>query len=161
MVRLAEMTPSEFDAFRESTARLYADENVRTGGWEAEGALEKARAEVQRLLPEGQSTTGHRFQTIRRGPDDLRVGETWYAYQPCPGGQELFIYWIGVDEAHRRKGYSTAALGFLEAEARHAGAVQMGLHVFGDNLGAQAAYRQFGFEPKNIRMVKPLPRQAP
>lgn len=156
MARLVPMSPQEFERFREWTTQDYAESNVRIGAWESEGAQDRAREEVARLLPDGQQTEGHSFWTIRRETDGLRVGELWQALRPCPGGRELFIYWIGIDAAHRRHGYASAALAWVERAARSAGARRLSLHVFGDNPAAIATYRRFGFTERNLLMSKPI-----
>ncbi|WP_411731667.1 hypothetical protein [Paeniglutamicibacter sp.] len=43
-----------------------------------------------------------------------------------------------------------------EQKAKSAGAVELGLNVFGYNTGARKLYESLGYEPPSIRMAKPL-----
>jgi ribosomal protein S18 acetylase RimI-like enzyme len=67
-----------------------------------------------------------------------------------------WLHDIKVEEAHRRSGYATAILAAVEELAREAGATQLGLNVFGDNLPAIALYHACGYEVTTQQMAKRL-----
>jgi ribosomal protein S18 acetylase RimI-like enzyme len=83
-----------------------------------------------------------------------RVGTLWV--QVNPTGRRAFIYSIEIDAAHRRRGYGRRTLELLEEALRPLGVRQIGLNVFGDNPGAQALYRQMGYEITSMNMQKAL-----
>ena len=155
-VHLVPMTPGEFQAFYDWDLHEYARELVRADLWTEEPALERSLAELTRILPQGQATPNHFFQKIISDPAETRVGEVWYALQTYPVGKELFVYWLGIDEPHRRKGYATAALRSLEAIARQERVRRVALAVFGHNREARRLYDQLGFSPTMLFLVKPV-----
>ncbi len=159
MIRLQEMTAAEFAAFVERETPSYAAENVRLGLWSTAEALERARSEFAKLLPKGLATPDHYLRTIVTQDRGERVGEVWYCRRTDESGPHLWIYWIGVEPAYRRRGYGLATLRELEHEARRLGLGRIALHVFGDNTGAQAAYTRAGYLPRNIIMVRQVPER--
>jgi ribosomal protein S18 acetylase RimI-like enzyme len=156
MVRLRPMTVPEFETLRDWLLPDYAAQHVRAGDWTSEEALERARGEFRELLPAGVATAEHFFWTIRADPGDERVGDLWCALRPSGAGRMLWIYWIGIDPAHRRHGYADEVLRTLETEARRLGASELGLHVFGSNAPARALYEKHGFAATDLVMRRPL-----
>ena len=61
-------------------------------------------------------------------------------------GIELFLYELGVDDAHRRKGVATALLERLETIAIDAGCRGMWVATEPDNVAALATYRSARYE---------------
>jgi RimJ/RimL family protein N-acetyltransferase len=153
MVRLEPMSSSELTELLDRLAPGYAEDHVRAGNWPVEGSLERARAEIAHLLPKGVETPDHFLRTLREEGTGERLGETWY----CRREGELFIFWLGIDPAHRRRGHAASVLHLLEAEARRLGARRMGLHVFAANEGARALYEREGFRPVGILMTRVVP----
>jgi RimJ/RimL family protein N-acetyltransferase len=161
MVRLDPMSAQEYDAFLAWSIPEYAAEHVRAGNWDPAKAIELAQAEHAQLLPKGPETPDHYLRTIVKEPDGKRVGEVWYAVRKQGPVTELFLYWIGIDEAHRRHGYAAEALGQIEREALRLGATRMALHVFGGNTAAQTLYAKLGYSTTNVLMAKELGSQNP
>jgi RimJ/RimL family protein N-acetyltransferase len=156
VVRLQPMSDAEFRLLLDGSIPRYAEEHVRAGQWSPEEALERSREEHARLLPEGLRTHDHFLVTLRAGTPETRVGELWYTVRREGLVTALWVYWIGIDPAHRRKGYATETLRALEDEARRFGADRLQLHVFGANAPARSAYRAAGFEESNVIMTKRL-----
>lgn len=69
---------------------------------------------------------------------------------PAPGAP-ADIQTIAVRPEHRRAGHGRALLLALAEHAVQRGATETLLEVRADNLGAQALYRQLGFEPIAVR----------
>lgn len=156
MVRLDPMTSEEYDAFQAWMIPEYARSGVEQGTWsEAEAAGESAK-QFASLLPKGRDTPDHFLRVVRADEVEGRVGTVWYARRPTPAGVELFVYWIGVDEAFRRRGFASAVFTALEREAQRLGATSIALHVFGKNTGARALYERLGFRATNLRMARPV-----
>lgn len=152
------MAAAEVTRFIDALIPDYAREHVRQSGWDEGTALERARAEVAHLLPEGRDTPGHWFFSIVARPEQTPVGRLWFALRPPAQGGGGFIYDIEIDPPFRRRGHAREALLALEAFAREQGIAQIGLHVFGDNAGAIELYRQLGYETTNLLMRKRVRR---
>jgi ribosomal protein S18 acetylase RimI-like enzyme len=156
VLRLDPMTPEELDRWLAHAIPAYAEDHVRAGRWDAANALELSRAEHARLIPQGVATPDQFLRTLRDAASGQVVGELWYALRKEGARTDLFVYWIGIAEAHRRRGYAREALRALEPEAKRLGADRIALHVFGENTGAQALYRSLGYEVTNLLMAKPV-----
>jgi ribosomal protein S18 acetylase RimI-like enzyme len=156
MVRIEPMTEERFAPFLEENIQKYADQNVRSGRWEAGTAVELSRADHARLLPQGLASPDEFLRSIFDSDSGERVGDLWYSHRGDGGPKQVWIFWIGVDPAHRRHGYATAALRYVETEARRLGCEKVGLHVFAFNTGARTLYEGLGFEATNLVMWKKL-----
>jgi len=154
-VRLAPMTPDEFRAFYDWNLHDYANEMIRAAQASPENALERSLEEMVRLLPQGRETPNHYFRNVISDPGETRVGELWYALQTYPAGKEFFVYWLGIAEPYRRRGYGTAVLRSLETLASNEGVRRVALAVFGNNREAREFYDRLGFVATTLLLVKP------
>ena len=73
-----------------------------------------------------------------------------------PHGPPLCTTWR-CSAQHQRQGHGRAAFQALEARVQALGLGSIGLHVFAQNVGAQALYRSLGFGVTGLNMLKPLP----
>lgn len=156
MIRTEPMTPERFAAFFEESVARYAEENIRTGRWDASNGLAQSRAEHERLLPQGLETPHEYLRSIVEAASGERVGDLWYSHRSEGGPKQVWIFWIGIDPAHRRRGYAGEALRSVEVEARRLGSTRVGLHVFAFNTGARSLYEQLGYAATNVVMWKEL-----
>jgi RimJ/RimL family protein N-acetyltransferase len=156
-IRLEPMSDADFAVFFERSIADYAEDNVRAGRWDPANAREASRADHDRLLPQGMRTPDHYLRAIRDAGTGGRVGDVWYAVRSEGGPPGIWIFWLGVDPAHRRHGYAAAALAAVEEEARRLGVLRIGLHVFAFNAGARALYERLGYETTNLVMWKSVP----
>jgi ribosomal protein S18 acetylase RimI-like enzyme len=156
MVSLRPMTEKEVASHLERTAVDYAAAHVRGGTYPAEGAVDRAHAELAGILPQGPATPGHFFRWVEAVGAPRPVGMVWYAARPSGTGETLFIYDIEIEPEFRRKGHAEATLREVERIARARGARSVSLHVFGDNIGAIALYEKLGYLTTNRMMAKPL-----
>ncbi len=120
-------------------------------------SVEEQRTEAERqyaeLLNDGLDTEGHRLWKITRETGEV-VGDLWVRI--AGGGKRAFIFFIGIDEPHRRKGHGKQALEALEAELRPQGVASIGLNVFADNAVARHLYERQGYHATNYNMMKEL-----
>jgi ribosomal protein S18 acetylase RimI-like enzyme len=165
MVSLRDCREDEFRRFREIAIADYADECVRAGRWAEDGSQEKSEAELEKLLPDGAATEGHRIRTIVShgvpgaaggiGEDRHPVGFAWWA--PEPGREErAFLFLIYLFEEARGKGLGSEAMEAVERDVADAGFGALALHVFTWNTAAVALYQRRGFETTDLVMVKEL-----
>ena len=144
MVTLRQMSDPEFDRFREQSIPRYANEMVRAGQWEAEGANELGRKLFSELLPDGKHTAGHTFLSIV-ADDSNPVGYLWYGIRR-DSPTDAFLWELFVAPEKRRRGYATAALVALERDLSSLGCRTLSLHVFAHNDAARALYEKCEFE---------------
>ena len=153
-VRLEPMTPDEYAAYRASAEESYAQGIHRSGSLPLEEARAKSAEDYARQLPDGLATEGHRLWTAYDG--DTPVGMLWLGLKDTSEGVSAFGFDFEVREDLRRHGYGRAIMAAAEQVCRELGVVQVGLNVFGDNLGAQSLYEQMGFQVTSIQMSKRL-----
>jgi RimJ/RimL family protein N-acetyltransferase len=153
-ITLEAMTPEIYDAWVEQMSADYAAEHVAAGNWPAEGSLERARAQLVELLPDGLATEGQQLWSIRDA-DGSHVGILWVGPRPR-AERALFIWDIEIEPAARGHGFGEAALDALHAWARERGYERVGLHVFGSNEVARRLYLRTGYVETDVSMEKRL-----
>lgn len=150
---ISKMRQDEYLAHFAGSIATYAREKVRAGQWAEEGALERAQAETDALLPQGIATPGHRFYTLRDESDN-KVGVIWVTEREQGGRQIAWLTDVFIDAAFRRRGHARRGILAVQQQLAADGLPGMGLHVFGHNLGAQALYASLGYEVTNVNMFK-------
>jgi ribosomal protein S18 acetylase RimI-like enzyme len=153
-VRLRPITPQEFPAFREASEAGYAEGIELHGGQTHEAALDKAKADMTAILPQGLETHGHWIFIVEA--EGVDVGRLWLAERASGGRQVLFVYDITIDSAWQGRGYGRAAMRLAEEEARARGIAHMELNVFGGNDVARGLYRSLGYVESAVLMRKDL-----
>lgn len=144
-VHLRRMTDTEFEQWRLALARAYAAEQIASGHWAPEGAVDQALAGNDRLLPQGPATDGMLLLTAL-GPDGDPVGRVWIGLEhPRWTADCAFLYDSEVDGEHRGRGYGRALLAAAEHVVRSHGVPSLELNVFGSNTAAIALYREAGY----------------
>lgn len=156
MTLLSSMRAEAFAPYLEGAIVGYAEDNVLSGRWPAEGAIERSRADLQRSLPQGLDTPDNYLFEIKSSENDAGVGVVWFAVQVRDGLRSAFLYDLEVKAEFRRQGHAIRALKALEPIVAALGLSTIGLHVFGQNLGAQALYAKLGYGVTGINMVKHL-----
>ncbi|MEJ2795717.1 GNAT family N-acetyltransferase [Iodobacter sp. LRB] len=156
MTTLLPMRTAVYESYLESSILSYAEENVQSGRWQEEDALEQSRNEFHKLLPQGTDTPDHYLFEIIGKDNQSTVGFIWFAAVSDKGVRLAFIYDLEIKAPYRRQGYATQAFKAIETLVSDLGLASIGLHVFGHNTGAQALYRQLGYEVTGINMLKKL-----
>lgn len=154
MVRLEKMAAEDFDTYIEKLTANYAKDNVRSGRWTREEALEKSVSQINSLLPEGIETQNHVFFSIVDEGTGDAVGYIWLHVVPGEGPKKAFIYDLIIFEKFRKRGYGRAALVALEEYAKEKGIASISLHVFAHNAAALSLYRKMGYEVTSMNMKK-------
>lgn len=156
---LVAMSQAYYESYVAQSWRDYAEENVATGRWPLAGAVERAQAEYDALLPQGLDTADQRLFEIRDG-EGQTVGGLWFALRGSDEGRSGFVFDITILPHARRLGHGQRAFELLEPLARDLGLASIGLNVFANNPAALALYRRLGYEVTNIAMSKRLtPRE--
>jgi ribosomal protein S18 acetylase RimI-like enzyme len=160
MTTLRAMRPECFAAYKAAEVASFAEENVSSGRWQAEVAIERSLSEFDELLPQGLSTPNHFLFEILEGEDGETVGYVWFAAEERNGQRVAFIYDIQVSENYRRRGHAKGALRELECLAANLNLSRVSLHVAGKNTEAQALYEKLGFLVMGISLSKTVAREA-
>jgi ribosomal protein S18 acetylase RimI-like enzyme len=154
MVRLEPIQQQDFERFLEHEIQAYAEDHVRNGNWDAQGALERSRKEFEHYLPDGIHTPDQHVWSIVN-ETNLTIGTLWVQLKE----RKAFIFDFVIDEAYRGKGYGKQSLAAMDEKLRAMGAESVALHVFGDNVSAQELYKKMGFEVTNMHMMKRYARE--
>jgi ribosomal protein S18 acetylase RimI-like enzyme len=131
----------------------YVGERVRAGD-EPATAASRADEDYARAFPGGRPAAGHLVFRVER--DGEKVGMLWIGPRPDRPGDRWWVWNISIDEAFRGQGIGRRTMLLAEAEARAAGAAELGLNVFGHNEVAIGLYRSLGYEVTAMQMRKPI-----
>ncbi len=152
---LVPMTEVEFSQFKINSIAGYADQNVRSGRWPSEGALQRSAAEYEKLLPQGLATPDHHIFAVH-APEGGVVGSLWLAAVDRAGARVAYVYDIHVHESFRKQGHARRAFEALEPVAQAMGLSTIALHVFAYNTPARALYESLGYATTSVNMQKQL-----
>jgi ribosomal protein S18 acetylase RimI-like enzyme len=161
MTVLSPMRAEAFAQYFDVAIIGYADDNVLAGRWPADGALERSRADFQSSLPQGLKTPDNHLFEIKANQDGPIVGVVWLVVQERDGLRSAFVYDLEVRAEFRRQGHAMRTLQALEPIVAALGLRTIGLHVFGQNLGARALYARLGYGVIGINMIKRLDEGRP
>ena len=111
MVKLVPMDSSAFTAYLERSTADYAEEHIRSGNWQRQGALEKARAEFKHLLPDGLQTRDNYIYSIMAPDTGQILGMLWFKVTEDGTRRRAFFYEFYIEESFRGKGFREASPG--------------------------------------------------
>jgi ribosomal protein S18 acetylase RimI-like enzyme len=152
-VTLRPMAEAEYAEMRAAIEENYAQDVARAMDVPIEEARAIAAKQFADLLKDGLATEGQYLWKVV-ADEDGAVGDLWTFVDP--GKRRAFIYFIGIDERYRGKGYGKAAMLALEAAVTPKGADHIDLNVFGDNTTAIRLYEGLGYRPTAMNMRKVL-----
>ena len=153
---LIPMSAETFAHYQEAAVAGYAKENVDSGRWPEEDAIERSQADFAASLPQGLNTPDNYLFEIIAGDDGKCVGYIWFAVVEKNGLRSAFVYDIEIKPEFRRKGYAEATFNALEPLVLKLGLSSIGLHVFSQNIGVQNLYRKLGYGVTSVNMQKHL-----
>ncbi len=107
-------------------------------------AKKKAEEEQYSLLSEGINTKDHFLFAITQ--DEKNIGSIWFAKLEKKQKFIAFIFYIGIDENLRGKGFGTTAMKMVEAEINKIGVNTVRLHVLKNNTAAIKMYKKLGYK---------------
>jgi RimJ/RimL family protein N-acetyltransferase len=153
MIELRPMSEAEFAAFKVFLYEDYAQDRAHGLGTPIEEERKNATQQIDQLTEEGLASSAHYYWNLVT-EDGSAVGDLWvFVEHDKP---RAFIYFIGVDEGQRGKGYGQQALAALEDALRPLSVRRIELNVFGDNATAQRLYARAGYEISAMYMRKEI-----
>lgn len=150
MVSLNPMEPNDFDVFMEHGIMVYAQDNIKSGTWQPDEALEKSREEFQRLLPEGLKTKDQYLFTILDNNSNNKIGVLWVQVKMNTSPRKAFICDFIIEPQFRGQGYGKQALQALDEKLIQMNVESVSLHVFAHNTNAVGLYETMGYLPTNL-----------
>ena len=155
MITLKPMNHEDFQEYVVSSMETYAKEKVTAGNWSEAEALDLAKQDYNRLLPQGEKSDFNFLYSVFN--DEIKVGVIWIAQKSPDNNEEGFIYEIKIYDEYQGLGYGKQAMIEIETIAREElGMKKLGLHVFGHNKVARALYEKLGYETTNVKMEKTI-----
>ncbi len=155
MLLLSPVKESEFPAFIAEVYEDYAQSRAEAD----HVSLKVARGGIMRTmfrdLPQGMDTPHNDFYHLREVEGHTLVGRLWTTLDLVPV-RSLYVSEIMIYQAHRRKGYATAAMKAVEEFAIEAGCVSISLNVFAPNKPARRLYEKVGLRVVSRQMSKPV-----
>ena len=107
------------------------------------------------VLTNGLASPNQYLYLIREDtPDAPHVGYLWWGVREQHGVRTAVLYFVGILEPYRRRGYATQALRLLERDVADRGLQAVRLYVFGHNTGAWALYEKMGYAAVSLTMAK-------
>ncbi|MCE0557688.1 GNAT family N-acetyltransferase [Motilimonas sp. E26] len=155
-LKLKDMTRIIFSEYLEKAIADYARENVESGRWAEESAIQRSREDLKHALPKGIETENNHLFEIFSVDEGCSVGVLWITIEEKFGIKTAFICDIEIKKEYRRKGYARSALLELERYSSGMNIDSIGLHVFRQNSPAQALYGSLGYSVVSTNMVKSI-----
>lgn len=153
-VYLENMKQQTFEAFYEESIIEYAAEHVKSGDWEEEASIVRARTEFEKLLPEDLNTINQYLLSVIY--NNVDIGYLWLHIFDVKEEKKCFIYDIKIKDTYRGQGLGTKTMECIEEYFKDKDVESISLHVFGHNKRAVSLYNKIGFETTNYRMEKKL-----
>ncbi|WP_434588064.1 GNAT family N-acetyltransferase [Streptomyces sp. A5-4] len=148
------MTQGEFDAWLARTRVNYVQGLTRRG-FPEKAARAKADADHADALADGLATPDTYLGVLTR--DDAVLGTLWLALRhPFLGRTGGFVFDVEVAAAYRGRGHGRSLMLLAEQRALDAGAEQIRLNVYADNVPALRLYESLGYEPQMRHFYKQL-----
>ncbi len=145
------MDEMDFQNFMGHIVSSYAKDMISSGFLDESEAIERAKSQMNALLPDGLKTKGHKFTFIV--DDGIKVGYLWFEIRQ---NGEAFIWDIEVFEEKRGKGYGRESLMLLEKYCKDCGVSKISLNVFGNNEIAINLYKKMGYRIVAMLMKKDI-----
>lgn len=153
---LTPMSEKRYLSYLDTAVTRYASENVKAGRWVSEGAIERAKLEYKKRLPQGVNTENNHLFEINATERELCVGHIWIAIDKNQLDATAFIYDLEIYPKFRKKGYAKMALNAIESYVKENDVHYICLHVFHENVAAKALYAQSGYKVVSVNMAKSI-----
>ncbi|GLQ73893.1 GNAT family N-acetyltransferase [Vibrio penaeicida] len=154
MVTLRKMSEEEYSDYSEIFINDYGKDISESYSLPINLAIEKARKDLSRSLPEGLETTNHDLLCIEVTIDSKPtvVGYLWHSINTDDGSTYLYDFY--VLDLHRGKGIGTQAILELECHLKALDIARINLRVAYNNKRALKLYEEIGFMTTGYDMSK-------
>ena len=144
-VKIRPMTMCEFESFQQWSVEDHARDLMEELQISRAAAIQKARAEIAGMLPDGLHTEQNHLMTVMEADTGEAAGFIWTLHEVTAGRKQSFLCDFAIWEPKRRRGYGAAALLLAERYAAEAGCLESVLYVSEDNAAARALYQKCGY----------------
>ncbi|MGH9170142.1 MAG: GNAT family N-acetyltransferase [Acidimicrobiales bacterium] len=153
---LRPLTDEEMATWLANLRDAYIADRMETGE-SVEEATRITDAQLGSLLPGGHPAPGNLLSRVC--VDEGPVGWLWIGPRTPDAPKAFWVWDVVIDKEHRGKGFGKAAMLLAEEQAAAAGAVDLGLNVFGSNAVARHLYESLDYEVMAVQMRKPLTKR--
>src|SRR5262249_10219802 len=126
-IRLRPLRDDEFEEFLAALDAEYPRGLVDDVGMTPEEAVEKARADLASLFPDGVRQSDQRITVVEDAATGEPAGRVFWAPRRA---DRAYVYDLFIEERFRGQGLGRRALELLEADARSAGLRGIDLNVW-------------------------------
>ncbi|WP_176711392.1 GNAT family N-acetyltransferase [Streptomyces sp. PTY087I2] len=152
LVRLRLMTEAEYAEYEPYVIADYAQRNVAAGTFTQGEAMERARTDFAKLLPQGASTADNYLHAVE-DPSGERVGNLWYAIRRSAGNTTAFILNMEIFAEHQGRGFGRGLLHACAQDAAGHGARAVEIQILGSEDEKRSLFRSVGMLEKRIVMT--------
>ena len=156
MVRLRPLSEEEYDTFYEFVVFDYAEGLVHAGNAHPAVAVQLSQQQCLAVLSDRLDSPNQFFFLVYDDLLDEPVGYLWWGVREQHGTRTAVLYFIGIFEPYRRRGYATQVLRLLDEQVRDAGLDEIRLYVFGHNTRAWPLYEKMGYAVVSATMAKKI-----
>ncbi len=153
-IEFRKMTEEEFPKYIQSSLESYTQDIARNFKRPIDEVKVESKDQVNRILKDGLSTTGHSLFNVADKGTGETVGSVWVHVDEAK--KRAFLYDIIVYQRFRGMGYGRKIMELLEETLRQMNVVSIALHVFADNSTAINLYKTQGYHTASFNMQKDL-----
>ncbi len=157
---LRNMTEECFSNYIETSLVNHAQDNIDTGKWQKDEAIDKARAEfgdnLEKILPQGLKTNNNYLFEIIENNTCESIGHIWLAIEKCSYNNSAFIYHIENHNEYQQPLYAYSAMKNIEEFLIDLDVYNINLHVYNHNKHAKHLYKRLDYKILSHNMSKKL-----
>lgn len=154
-IKLRTLAESELTAFQQSQLETLVNSFSKIKRSQEQDVHSFCQQQLEKDIDIAIASPQDFFLAIVNSNTQEVVGSLWYQlHQESVYSDLVYIYWLGIYEDFRRKGYAKRALRELQTNLKQQGINRIALQVYNNNLAAMNFYKACGFAPKRTILHK-------
>ncbi len=154
-IRLAPMSPDEYQKFYNKSLQEYAYNQVAVGNWRAQDAVSLARQELNEMLPQGLETPNAYLSNILNDTD-VPIGMMWFYIDEGRPQKTAVLLDFFLFPAFRNQTLAMEVLSVFEKGVRAVGVSRVELQVFGHKSDEIRLYTENAYQQTMVLFAKDL-----